>query len=44
MAFIGTDKIPTLPAILAGKVREGKANPHALPSLPHFTKGIETAA
>jgi hypothetical protein len=44
MAFIGKDKTPTLPAVLAGKVREVRANTHALPSLPYFTKGMETAA
>jgi hypothetical protein len=34
MAFIGKGKIPTLPAVLAGKVRARRANPHALLALP----------
>jgi hypothetical protein len=44
MALIGKSKTPTMPNIVLGMVREGKANPHALPSLHCFTKGTKTAA
>jgi len=44
MAIIQKAKTATPPAVLAGRYREVKANPHALPSLPLFSKGLISAA